>query len=561
MQSQLIEHIFEHSQQLILTLDEQGCICSINPFTCKLLGQSPEQLLGQNWIERYVPVEEQTQLLRHLNEVRTYQLPHATFSHHVIDMFGERHAFEWHHGFVQSEDRKPHVACLGQDMTELETTQQHLRFLKDYDKLTQLPKMDMFKQLFEHALNMAKRHQQKVALFFIDIDNLKIINDRYGHQVGDELIQQVAKRLGTATAENHTLASFGGDEFVLLIENADTQQLFEHCELISDLFSQPFQTQLGEIMVSCSMGVSLFPDDGDDSQTLLKHADIAKNRAKSDGKNQFHFYQSGMDTEINQMHVLEVEMKKALLNREFTLYYQPQIDSQHHCLLACEALIRWKNPLLGWVSPAEFIPFAEKTNLIVPIGDWVLTEAINQHLLWQSQGFPIPISINVSPKQLLNPQFVERLLNIQTQYPTLNLEMLELEITETTMIEHPDQTYSLLEKLEKLGIRVAIDDFGTGYSSFAALKRGAFHKVKLDRSFVSQLDTNPEDAVIVTAMVRMAETLGLKMIAEGVENREQLAMLQSIGCHHIQGFYFGRPMLPEHCTEHLRQQHIRLLCD
>lgn len=559
METKLIEHIFEHSQQLIITMDEQGVIASINPYACQLLGQTQSELIGQNWLERYVPIDEQNHLKRHLVEVHTYQLPHVTFSHHVIDAHGQRHSFEWHHGYVQSaQETQAHIACLGQDISELEAAKKHLTFLKDYDKLTQLPKLDLFKQLFEHALNMAKRQQQKLALFFIDVDNLKIINDRYGHQIGDELIQQIALRLDAATAEDHTLASFGGDEFVLLIENTDTAEIFEHCELVRDLFSEPFATQAGEIMTSCSMGVSLYPSDGETCSDLLKNADIAKNRAKSDGKNQFHFFQSGMDDEISQMHLLEVEINKALQNQEFQLYYQPQISSVDQRLIACEALIRWKNPLLGWVSPADFIPFAEKTNLIVPIGDWVLSRAIQQHLDWQAQGHSIPISINVSPKQLLNNAFVDRLLYIAQEFPQLDLKNLELEITETSMVEHPDETYALLKRLQGLGIRITIDDFGTGYSSFAALKRGAFHKVKIDRSFISQLHHNTEDAVIVTAMVRMSETLGLKVIAEGVENQQQLSKLQQMGCNDIQGFFFGRPMPAEQLIEAIHKQHYQL---
>lgn len=553
MHNQLAQHLFEHSHQLILTLDNNGCICSINPFACELLGQTEQVLIGQNWFERYVPVDEQSHLQRHLQEVLTYQLSHATFHHHVVDHQGFLHAFNWHHGYVNQKDGCAAVACLGQDVTELEDTQKRLTYLKDYDKLTKLPKLDLFKELFEHALLMAKRQQQKLALFFIDIDNLKIINDRYGHAVGDELIQQAAERLSNTLQENNSLASFGGDEFVLLLEDANTQQIFEHCERIAALFELPFNTQAGELSTSCSMGISLYPNDGLDCQTLLKNADIAKNRAKSDGKSQFHFYQSGMDEEISQLHVMEVELKKALQNEEFQLFFQPQIDSASKQLIACEALIRWNNPLLGSVSPAEFIPFAEKSNLIVPIGDWVLSESIAQHQAWKSQGKLIPISVNVSPKQLENPAFVARLLNLAQEYPLVDLSMIEIEITETSMMKNPLQTYALLERIAQSGIRIAIDDFGTGYSSFAALKRGSFHKLKIDRSFITQMEQDSEDAVIVTAIIRMAETLGLKIIAEGVEHELQSDLLASLGCRHIQGFLYGRPMPADQVIQHMQQ--------
>lgn len=553
MHKQLAQHLFEHSHQLILTLDKDGCICSINPFACDLLGQTEQSLLGQKWFERYVPVDEQNHLQRHLHEVLTYQLSHATFRHHVVDHQGLLHAFDWHHGYINLPNGCAAVACLGQDVTELEDTQKRLTYLKDYDKLTQLPKLDLFKELFEHALHMAKRQQQKLALFFIDIDNLKIINDRYGHPVGDELIQQAAQRLSVSLEDNDSLASFGGDEFVLLVEDANTQQIFEHCERIAELFKPAFNTQAGEISASCSMGISLYPTDGLDSQTLLKNADIAKNRAKSDGKSQFHFYQNGMDEEISQLHVMEIELKKALQNHEFQLFFQPQIDSKSKQLIACEALIRWNNPLLGSVSPAEFIPFAEKANLIVPIGDWVLSESIAQHQAWKQQGKLIPISINVSPKQLENSVFVERLLNLPQEYPQVDLSMIELEITETSMMKNPQQTCALLERIAHSGIRIAIDDFGTGYSSFAALKRGAFHKLKIDRSFITQMEKDSEDAVIVTAIIRMAETLGLKTIAEGVEHETQSDLLASLGCRHIQGFLYGRPMPADQVINHMQQ--------
>lgn len=553
MQKQLAQHLFDHSQQLILTLDDLGCVNSINPFACELLGQTEDQLLGQNWVERYVPVDEQTALNRHLNEVKTLQLTHVTFHHHVLDHAGHLHAFNWHHGFLNNDQNQASLVCLGQDVTELEDTQKRLSYLKDYDKLTQLPKMDLFKEMFEHAMHMAKRYQHKLALFFIDIDSLKIINDRYGHHVGDELIQHAARCLNGLTEENHTLASFGGDEFVLLVEKADMQQVFKHCEAINTLFAKPFDTQVGEMMMSCSMGISLYPEDSTDCNTLLQYADIAKNRAKQDGKNQFHFYRSGMDAEISQTHMMELELKKAILNNEFELYFQPQINNHDQHLIGCEALIRWHNPLLGSVSPAEFIPFAETSNLIVPIGEWVLTRAIEQHLAWQEQGYTIPVSINVSPKQLEHGSFIELIMSLPARYPGLDLSQIELEITETSMVKNPEATFALLKNITSLGIKIAIDDFGTGYSSFASLKRGMFNKVKIDRSFVTDLHLESDDAVIVTAIIRMAETLGLSIIAEGVEHEAQTNILTQLGCRQIQGFLYGKPMPAQNMIRFMQQ--------
>lgn len=552
MQTQLAKHVIDHSQQLILTLDEHDCVRSINPFASEILGQTPDALIGQNWVERYVPFDEQAALKRHLSEVYRLQLTHVTYEHHVVDHSGHLHAFSWHHGFLKNDQGEFELACLGQDITELEDTQKRLSYLKDYDRLTQLPKFELFKEMFEHAVKMAKRYQHKLALFFIDIDNLKIINDRYGHDVGDEVIQHAARELTNLVQEGHTLASFGGDEFVLLIENADTQAIFKHCEAINEHFLRPFSTQEGEMMISCSLGISLYPEDGLDCNTLLQHADMAKNRAKEDGKNQFHFYQSGMDAEISQMHVMEVELKKAIKNDEFELFFQPQIDNHDRHLIGVEALIRWNNPLLGAVSPAEFIPFAEKTNLIVPIGEWVLTRAVEQHLQWQAQGFIIPVSINVSPKQLENATFIEKVLSLPSLYPMLDPSKIELEITETSMAKNPEATFALLQKINALGIKIAIDDFGTGYSSFASLKRGAFHKVKIDRSFINQLHLDAEDAAIVTAIIRMADTLGLSIIAEGVENEAQTDRLSKLGCNHIQGFLYGHPMPAANIINYMR---------
>lgn len=542
MQNQLAQHVFDHSQQLILTLNADGVILSINPYACQLLGQTQAQLLGQNWLERYVPFDQQNAFKRHLKEVYTLQLTHVTFHHHVMDQRGQLHAFDWHHGFLHTENNDYKIACLGKDVTELEDTQKRLNYIKDYDNLTQLPKMELFREMLEHALKMAKRYQHKLALFFIDIDNLKIINDRYGHEVGDQIIRHAADSLNSLTSGNHTLASFGGDEFVLLTENADAQEIFKHCERISTLFMQPFNTKVGELMMSCSMGISLYPEDGRDCNTLLQHAGIAKNRAKEEGKNQFHFYRCGMDAEINQMHVMELELKKAINNNEFQLYFQPQIDHQDRYLLGVEALIRWNNPLLGFVSPAEFIPFAEKSSLIIQIGEWVLINAIQQHLSWRAEGYLMPISINVSPKQLENPGFIELVMSLPQRYPSLDLTQIELEITETTMVKNPEHSFELLKRFNSLGIKIAIDDFGTGYSSFASLKRGAFHKVKIDRSFIKQLHLVSDDAVIVSAIIRMAETLGLTIIAEGVEHEEQIDVLTQLGCRQVQGFLYGRPM-------------------
>ncbi len=419
----------------------------------------------------------------------------------------------------------------------------HLTFFANHDTLTGLPNRAMFNQRLTQALARAQRLAAMAAVLFIDLDRFKVINDTLGHDAGDQLLKQLAERLRECLREGDTIGRQGGDEFVVLIEDVtDPAQVAGVGQKILDTVARPFLICGQEFHVTASVGISIYPGDGADQQALLKNADIAMYRAKEQGKNNYQFYSAQMNQHSFERLALETSLRHAVERGEFLLHYQPKVDMRSGRITGVEALVRWQHPELGMVPPAQFIPLAEETGLIAPIGEWVLRTACAQAQGWAALGTPpISVAVNLSARQFARDELAAVVLRVLRD-TGLDPRMLELEITESTVMHNADRAVQVLQQLKRLGVRISIDDFGTGYSSLSYLKRFPISSVKIDRSFVLDLPGDKDDAAITEAVIAMAHSLRLRVIAEGVETSEQYRFLQEHQCDEMQGHYFSKPV-------------------
>ena len=412
-----------------------------------------------------------------------------------------------------------------------------------HDALTGLPNRVLFNDRLEHGIEQAKRHKTEIALFFIDLDHFKQINDSLGHQVGDKMLVAVTERLKAKIRKEDTLARLGGDEFTIIIEDMKEIQDVSHlAQKILEVLTQPVHIEGHTLYISCSIGISLYPQDDTDANNLIKYADAAMYKAKEEGRNNFQFYSSEMTALALERVVMETNLRQALKNEEFILYYQSQIDANSGKLTGVEALIRWQHPALGLVSPMKFIALAEETGLIVEIDRWVMKTAMKQVTKWYQEGLaPSVLAINLSMRELRSNDFIEILQETMSDIG-FKPEWLELEVTERQVMINPEEAISKLELISQMGIKIVIDDFGTGYSSLAYLKRLPVDKLKIDQSFVKGIPDDKDDIAIVKAIIALAKSLGLELIAEGVETDAQRDFLVEFGCENLQGYYYCEPM-------------------
>lgn len=415
--------------------------------------------------------------------------------------------------------------------------------LAHYDALTGLPNRFLFNDRLRHALARASRDDYRISVLLIDLDRFKNINDTAGHPAGDELLRQVAARLQGHARDEDTVSRLGGDEFALILENFDQDEM---PAVIADKIQRnlrlPFVVEGSEIYLTASIGISLFPDDANDTVTLLKNADAAMYRAKAEGKNKYHYYTRELTVAANSRFSLEKEIRQALEREEFELYYQPQFTLPGGELSGAEALIRWNHPVKGLVSPAEFIWLAEETGLILPLGVWVLRNACRQARAWHDAGLLRGrVSVNLSAHQFAQENVLELIEQVLDE-TGLQPGSLEIEITESALMGQPEYVSHVVDAFKRLGVSLAIDDFGTGYSSLAYLKRFQVDKLKIDRSFVRDIPQDSNDVTIIRAIIAMAQSLGLTVIAEGVETDAQATLLAEIGCDAAQGFLYGKPV-------------------
>jgi diguanylate cyclase (GGDEF)-like protein len=443
---------------------------------------------------------------------------------------------------------------------ELANAMEHKDSLLDhavhYDPLTNLPNRLLFLDRLDQELVRAHRDHLLAAVLMIDLDRFKQINDSIGYQSGDELLKQVAERLTGHLRACDTVARIGGDEFaIVLTEMKESHYAGEVAQKILDSFAQePFTFDDSEIYLTLSIGISVYPVDGENTAILLNNADAAMYHAKKEGNNHYLYYAEKMNASARQRLKLETELRRALANNEFLLYYQPKLDMENSRIIGMEALLRWQSPERGLVMPGEFIPLLEESGLIIQVGEWALREACRQAREWRSAGFnDVHIAVNLSTLQFRQADFVNKILGILAEYgldPAL--QMIELELTESMLMDDIQGTIGVLQKLHEAGIRFSIDDFGTGYSSLSYLKRFPISSLKIDQSFVRDLARNHNDEAIVAAIIALGRSLGLRVIAEGVETEIQLDKLRQQGCHEMQGFLFSRPVSPGAMTELLK---------
>jgi diguanylate cyclase (GGDEF)-like protein len=417
---------------------------------------------------------------------------------------------------------------------------EHLAY---HDALTDLPNRVLFVDRVTQALTLAQRQPQMVGTMFLSLDRFKKINDTLGHVVGDLCLKEVAKRLCHCVKEGDTVARLDGDEFALLLAQVKgTEELVELAQVIADALKPSFDLQGQEIYVTSSIGISIFPDDGKDAETILKNGGAALYQAKKLGGSSYRFYTADLYARALKRLALETSLRGAIEKEELILYYQPQVDYATGLVVGAEALVRWQHPTLGLLPPSEFIPLAEDTGLILQLGAWVMRTACAEARAWQVDGLgSLRIAVNVSACEFRRPDFFENMVDILTQ-TGLEPAYLDLELTETAIMENAEATVDLLSRIRKLGVKIAIDDFGTGYSSLSYLKRLPIDTLKLDRSFVNGATSDPDDAALVVAVISLAHNLRLQVIAEGVETEEQLRFLRLLKCDGGQGYLFGKPM-------------------
>jgi diguanylate cyclase (GGDEF)-like protein len=430
----------------------------------------------------------------------------------------------------------------------------HIAF---HDDLTGLPNRLMLTQRLDQALGRHRRAQMNLAVLYLNLDRLKVINDSLGHEAGDILLCLVADRLRAQLREGDSLARVGGDEFVVLIENYDNSTALSACaQRLVEQLSIPYLLGKKDCHITVSIGIGTFPSDGSDAQTLLKAADVAMYRAKETGRNNYQYYLPSMNVHTLERLELESDLRRALERGEFFLHYQPKVEVSSGLITGVEALLRWKHPLRGLVPPLDFIPLAEETGLIVPIGEWVLATACARTKAWQGRGLPkLSVAVNLSARQFADTMLLTKLTRI-IHASGLDPSLLELEITESVVMSNAEGAVSVLEKLKSLGVQIAIDDFGTGYSSLAYLKRFPIDILKVDRSFIRDIPADTGDMKITRAIIAMAHSLRLKVVAEGVETAEQLKFLRSQCCDAIQGYFLYRPLREDELAEVLQRNRL-----
>ncbi|MFM0166190.1 sensor domain-containing protein [Paraburkholderia sediminicola] len=514
----------------------------VNPAFMRITGYDPAEVIGHDCrvLQRDDRDQEGVALIRQAlaanREVSA-----------VVRNYRKDGALFWNQLFIapvpNAEGVITHHIGVINDVTDLIRYQEQLEYQANYDSLTRLPNRNLLRDRLQHALIVAQRHHKGVAVVFIDLDGFKNVNDSLGHSVGDRLLSVVAERLARCTRTSDTVARHGGDEFVIVMtDTVDEQSLIAWMERVRASISEPVWLDGTELYVGCSMGASLFPQDGEDAETLMKKADLAMYRAKDMGRNTFQFYQPEMNASAGARLNLERRLRRALRDNEFLLHYQPQVDIVSGQIVGTEALVRWHDPEVGLVLPSLFIPVAEESGLIGPLSEWVLREACRQNKAWQDEGLPpARVSVNLSARVFQQRDIAKLVMQVLAE-TGLEPQYLELELTESTIMRNAEEAVSMLNELHALGIGLAIDDFGTGYSSLSYLKRFPVDRLKIDRSFVSDIGVSGDDETITSAIIALAHSLKLQVIAEGVETSAQLDFLKERACDEMQGFYFAKPL-------------------
>jgi len=545
--------IFENAILGIFQSTPDGKFLSVNPALAKMAGyDSPQDFHNSVHCatELYVDLKRREELHKLIMAQRIVR----DFEIEVRGKDGRERTISLNvRAMADREGTNFYLEGTVQDITERKAAEARVQFLAYYDALTGLPNRTLFEDRLAKALANARRRRERIAVLWLDLDNFKTINDSLGHSVGDLLLKQVGERLQKYVRAQDTVAKVGGDEFVFaLINPGHISRAAAAAERIRRAVAGEFEVQGHVLNVTCSIGISLFPYHGKDGETLIKNAAAAMHCAKENGRNNFRFFTRKLNARAVERLALQNSLRVALEKTEFFLVYQPQVEIATGRITGAEALLRWRHPELGLVAPGKFIPVAEDSGLIVPIGEWVLKTACAQARHWQELGLPaLPIAVNVSAVQLRQERFLPVIRRVLDE-TGLAPQYLELEITEGVLLSNAGKTLSMLQQLANMGLPLSIDDFGTGYSSLSYLKDLPVCKLKIDRSFIRAMTVNPRDAAITAAVISMGNSLNLKVIAEGVENEEQMSFLRAHHCDEIQGYYFSKPLEADDFAKKLR---------
>jgi len=554
----LAESVFRDSIESILITDKTGLILRVNPAFTKITGYSAGEVIGKN--PRILNSGQHDAAF--FDKFWQSLLTKHSWQGELWNKSKTGHIFPVSQTVTAVKDKNNeviHYISIFNDITERKATEERIHHLAHFDILTGLHNRLSFNGQLKNAIARAKRANKKMAILYLDLDNFKVINDASGHSVGDLLLKSVANRLKIVLRDEDTIARLGGDEFVILLPNIEQgQSAGSVADKILFVMNKPILLESTELVVTCSMGISIFPENGDNADTLLKNADVAMYRAKDTGRNMFQFFNNDMNTQAHERLLLLSDLRKALENDEFILHYQAQIDIHSGKILGCEALIRWHHAQKGMIPPNKFISIAEDSGLIKEIGNWVIREACTQQQRWYKAGLPeLQMAVNLSGRQFSNQQLIHEIKRIIDD-TGIKPKHLELELTESTIMENVDENIETLQQLKEMGVQLAIDDFGTGYSSMAYLKRFPINRLKVDQSFVRDIVDDADNTVIVNAIISLGHNLHMNVIAEGVETIEQLTFLKQNGCDMVQGYYFSKPIIAsEFETLFLKQQDLK----
>ena len=533
----MLQTIFEAIPDLFFVLEHDGTITDYHASNKTDLYVPPEKFIGQKMVE--VLPDKVADIFRiHIEKALTHN-EMVSFEYELSMPDGT----SYYEARMRLLPKKNQIMVIIRDITEPHRSAELIRRQAHFDSLTALPNRFLSLDRLSQMLGSVKKKHEKAAVFFLDLDNFKKVNDSLGHEVGDKLLIEAAHRLKHALKQDDTVGRLGGDEFIVLISNLnDESNAKAITERLLNAFREPFKLEGRELILTLSIGIAMSPKDGTSASELLRNADTAMYQAKALGRNTSSFFTQQMNTAMQRRFEIEEQMQNALTKNEFTVYYQPQIDVKTNTLIGAEALLRWQNNKLGAITPDEFIPIAEQTGLIIPIGEFVIKQALLFLKEWQaSHKQKYTMAVNLSPCQFRDPELLNMILHSLNEN-NINHECLELEITEGVLMNEQDSIREALMQISKLGIKLSMDDFGTGYSSLSYLRQYSFDVLKIDRSFINAITDNKADCNLVKAAIAMSHSLEIKVVAEGVETKEQLDLLNTLYCDIAQGFYLSKPL-------------------
>jgi diguanylate cyclase (GGDEF)-like protein/PAS domain S-box-containing protein len=525
-------------------------IIYVNQAGVELIGaHNSEQVIGRDVLDFIYPedinqaIEKMKQVRKGISEISEYRILKLDGTVIFTDIMA----------FITTYEGEEAVQVIIRDISKRKKAEEQVELLAYYDSLTGIANRNLLYEHLSEAVTRNEKRGQTFAVMFLDLDRFKMINDTYGHSVGDLLLQKVSTRLTNSIGEEGKIFRYGGDEFIIVLETDKRSKVSETAEKIIFMLASPFVIKDRQMFISTSIGISIYPKDGENVEALIQNSDIAMYNAKENGKNNYQYYTSSLNLSHRWRMELETGLRNAITNNELSLHYQPQVDLVSNQIIGLEALIRWKHPDYGFISPAEFIPLAEETGLIFSIGKWVLKTACTQCKQWIDMGLPIDsVAVNVSPLQFREKNFVASVNQILEE-SDLPPKYLELEITES-VTSNVDQALSIMKEIKEIGVNFAIDDFGTGYSSLNYLRHFPIHKLKIDKSFIDEINQNKDGEEIVKTIIELGNRLRFQVIAEGVEHEQQMSFLKENNCFLAQGYFFSKPLPAEEIKVLLRKK-------